>query len=134
MSSLTDEGPAKDTDPLISAGRLYVRLHTAPPDGQQFEREVAYPGYARQKFQYPLPGLSALRRGDSWNTGPVMFPPATGNQVGEVTHVAIGNGVRVTGVARISRPVFVYSGDTPIVGSVQLTHDGEEWVITALGM
>jgi hypothetical protein len=101
----------------VTAGSLYVALHTADPtaSGDQESNECAYTSYAR---------VAVARSGSGWtvsgnsveNAAAVTFPEATGGSE-TATHYSIGTDATGGGIIlyseQLTSPLAIISGVEP---------------------
>lgn len=89
-SDIANIGDATGLRGAVTAGDLYISLHTADPGetGTQSTNEAAYTGYARVAVPRSAAGWTT-GSGTFSNTGAVTFPACTGGAA-TVTHFGIG--------------------------------------------
>ena len=81
----------------VTAGSLYISLHTATPNetGNQTTNEAAYGSYARQAVARSTAGWT-VTSGTGDNDAAITFPEATSGSETE-THFGVGSAVSGTG-------------------------------------
>lgn len=114
FANIGDAGGLRNS---VSAGSLYISLHTADPTdaGDQESSECAYTSYAR---------VAVARSGAGWtvsgnqvsNAAAINFPAATGGSE-TATHFGIGTASSGAGVllfvAELTSPLSISNGVTP---------------------
>lgn len=105
----------------VTAGSLYLSLHTADPteEGNQQNSEIAYTGYARAAVPRAAGGFTVALSTVTL-TAAVPFPPGTGG-TGTATHFGVGTSSTGAGkllyAGAIAVPIVCGNTITPSLGT-----------------
>lgn len=117
-TDIANVGDAGGLRGSVSAGQLYLSLHTADPGeaGNQSTSEISYTGYARQGLARTSGNFAVSGDTMSLNVN-VDFPESTGGAGGTVTHFGIGTAASGAGVllykGTVTPNIVVQTGVTP---------------------
>jgi hypothetical protein len=117
-SDIANVGDSGGLRGSVSAGQLYLSLHTADPGeaGNQSTNEISYTGYARQGLARTSGNFSVSGDTMSLNVN-VDFPESTGGTGGTVTHFGLGTAASGAGVllykGTVTPNIVVQTGVTP---------------------
>lgn len=130
-ASLAGIGDAAGLQPSLTAGALFLSLHTASPgkDGNQATGEMSYGAYARVPVARAatswLVAGAAGALGSAWNLTAIQFAADTGVSAAQTaSYVGIGTQASGTGylllLSALSAPVVITSGYIPLFPSASL--------------
>lgn len=113
----------------VSAGNLYIGLHTSDPGegGDQTTNECDYTSYARVAVARTSGGFTVSGNGVS-NTAAISFPACTGGS-NTATHFSIGTAASGAGIllysGALDSSLAISSGITPqfAIGDLDVTED-----------